>query len=574
MNIYEALQESIEGENVIDFNQIEVEDDDQLIEDMFTNLDFVDDIEKELYSENFEDIMDILKTKASEITEDIYTLEDALNGNAGLDNFLNSEMEIDEIGPSMEFQTELLNLERMFVISERILEDEDLAEEYAETLALEEEEDELTTEDYTAFIDENTEELIISYEEVPFYKQVNSRRRHVKNLESIVKRRELEVNKIDSRIKNLKKQLSLASGDNIKSKLSDRIRHAEITRKSAANGLSKAKSTLSTSKAKLDKMIKDPRFKKSITDARSKVEADRLKNRTFGQKTKEWIGGKFKKTGDRIKGGIKKSGQKASDFIHKKTGIRVGKGAPDPNKGLKKLPSGFFARIIVRIRILLRRIKRAFGKFSSGLSETKIMQWLKGKSGNSVTTKNVGIGAAIIGFLTGLFVILRRSKKWDVDYNQQVSKLSGINSFNGDKKAKIISKRELDSAITGCKNILKNASEATKAMTSGELDIRSKFDQSDFAAVGITMTGSGGTKISKKSRSRQSLSEHGYTDGDLQKYKRDHSEIHNLYMKWSQNFAGALPNGGSSSYKLIANSTRDAYLATMTNLYATLIKFG
>ena len=576
MNVFEMVQESIEGENIIESTHVIEENDDQIIENMFVDLDFMDDIEQELYSESFENIIDTIQTRVDYIEDDIYSLEDILSANTELDYFLDSNIELDEIGPSMEFQIDLLKLERMFNISERILKDEDLAEEYAETLALDEEEGELTTEDYIAFIDENIEELIDSYEARPISKQETSLKKKIKNITTIVNRRQLDLDKIDSKIKKFKNELNKTSGTNIKAKINDKIKKLEIDRKTTSNKLISAKTALSKAKTDLTNLT---------TGIKGFIGRRKESIQKFGQSTKKWIGSKFKKTDNNIKNRIKKGSQKTSDFIKDKTGVRIGKGAPDPNKGLKKLPSGFFARIIVRIRLLLRRIKRAFGKFSSGLSETKILQWVKSKhnkmnetisnkTDGKVTTKRVGIGALIIGFLTALFVVLRRSSKWDVNYNQQVSKLSGINNFNGDKKAKIISKRELDSAITGCKNILKNASEATKAMTSGELDIRSKFDQSDFAAVGISMTGSGGTKISKKSRSRQSLNEHGYTDGDLQKYKRDHSEIHNLYMKWTRDFSSSLPNGGFSAYKFISNSTRDAYLATMTNLYATLIKFG
>ena len=118
------IHESFEESNTL--VQIDT-DDDELI---FDELDIVDSLEEELFSKSFNDIVEALKTKAKDIEDGKYTIEQILVADTGIDRFLDVSIESDEVVEYMDSSIDLIKLENAFNISDLILEEEDIVNEY------------------------------------------------------------------------------------------------------------------------------------------------------------------------------------------------------------------------------------------------------------------------------------------------------------------------------------------------------------------------------------------------------------------------------------------------------------
>ena len=564
--------------------------------------------------------MDILLTKAEDIEDGICTLEESLVSDKGFDNFLSPDLDDDDVEEVMAFQVELMRLENVFHITSEMLEDEDIVDEEIvyEELGFD---DEISFEDFVDIYDDEIDKEIY--------------------LEELEKLESMEEEFLNAAKKNNLTSGKKLTGDELKKfqelekkQIADnkaRIREGQKAAKAKAAADKKAGVTPK-------KQVQKPMTQRAINRAARRAAGDTSRQastkftdnmfskkeqasiKVIKQKVKDGkkltpmqqkLWKKYTEVMGRFKGKAKSKLDKFRQQNYKSTNTSDMKSAFKSHDKITAKSGGLFARVKLRIMSLIRRIKSAFKALATKISETRLITWLQTKLGigrgarvaaakdlhqklnkggdakdiknaidkskNITSRTRIAWAAGAIAFLGAVYVLFKRIGRGKVNYTKQASIMASKTSVDGNKVAKVISKKDLDSTISGCKSILNSAISATKGMNDGSVstlsDAKGKFNQNDLSAVGIISKNNGGTYISKKQRTSNSLSAHGYSESDLSRYKNEHRQIHELYTRFGQEFGSSLPNAAKDAIRFISNAPNDAYRATMTYIFTTVNAF-
>ena len=514
-----------------DTDFIAFDEEENIIEEAFAELDQEDRFEEELYDESFENILDTIVERGKNITEGKYSLEKAMDFEQGLEHLIDDDTDEEITDIVLNDETEILRLKKVFSVNDELLKAHDVEEEEFEYKAPEEIDD---------------EEGIKVINEFDF-----------KNVDI----EDLLYMSFDDDDDDLPEDIEFVD-DDVYNEIYDNI----------------------------------------YTDSEEK------KKEGVVTRSGKWVKGKFikpkpsrfRRAAGAVGRGIKEFGREMhprrviSDISSdaKYVGKGIAKGVKGLGRGLKKagqvtriIPvekTPWYKKIFNKVRATIASIKKSSASLGNKINEGKIMKWVKDKAGKLKDMskrltrfgKVASIGVAVIAFVSSILLLARSLRRHKVNYDKQsaaLNKLSG--DFNGDKSARIVSKDELNKMISACKSIMASAKKAASSELTSADEAKAKFNGGDLSTLGISINKRGKAKFGKISRSKQSLSDHGYSAGDFARLKKEHKAIGDMMFSVGESIAGGNPGGGRGA-RAIVQTTDKAYRITMVNIFAAAKALG
>ena len=127
--IIDNLLATVEN-NDEDTDFIAFDEEESIIEEAFADLDQEDIYEEELYNESFENAIDVLIDRSKYITEGKYSLKDAMRFEEGLESFIDPETKDENVESIMNCEIEILRMRKVFAVSDEILKNYDIEDDF------------------------------------------------------------------------------------------------------------------------------------------------------------------------------------------------------------------------------------------------------------------------------------------------------------------------------------------------------------------------------------------------------------------------------------------------------------
>ena len=290
----------------------------------------------------------------------------------------------------------------------------------------------------------------------------------------------------------------------------------------------------------------------------------------------------LKRAVGKVKGKIAAYNKYVEGNLNKTDQMMAKKNRSDKLKEMAKGP--FFQKVKGKIMALWDAIRKAYSKAGKWVSGTRVVTWVKdalakGKSfWNTRLTgygKAAAIAAAAVAFMASVLLLARKMRKYSVNADKQQASLSKLGGeFNGDKSARILSKKELNDMISACKSTLKSAEKAAGTEVDSVDDAKSKFNSANLTTLGISVNKRGKAKFGRKSRKKASLSEHGYSAGDFARLKKEHKDISMMMTETANTIAKNGNPAGGKGMRTIVQTADKAYRMTMVNIFAAAKALG